>query len=104
MVARRRLPPRITDAVAVEPAAVPHQPSRSERARTAVVALRQVAGGLRRRLGWAATTLAASLGTLLLLFPDVMSVTLAVGAFGLAVLSAWYALSRRRRARMADAP
>jgi uncharacterized protein (TIGR03382 family) len=44
------------------------------------------------------------LGTLLLLFPDVMSVTLAVGAFGLAVLSAWYALSRRRRARMADAP
>ncbi|HWZ27538.1 MAG TPA: phospholipase D-like domain-containing protein [Gemmatimonadales bacterium] len=104
MVARRRLPPRITGAAAMEPAAAPHQPSRSERARNAVVALRQVAGGLRRRLGWAATTLAAGSGALLLQFPHVMSITLAVGAFGVAALSAWYSLSRRRRVRIADVP
>ena len=103
MVARRRLPPRITDAAAVEPPGA-HQRSGYERARRAAVALRQVAGGLRRRLAWAATAVAAGLGALLLTFPKVMSITLAGLAFWLAVLFAWYSVSRRGRARSADAP
>jgi len=104
MVARKRLPPRLTDAGVIEPAAVPHQPSAYERARKGMVTLRQVAGGLRRRLGWAAAGLAAGMGALLLLFPHVMSVTLAVLAFWVAFIFAWYSLSRRGRAQSAEIP
>jgi cardiolipin synthase len=104
MVARRRLPPRLTGAAAVEPVAVPHQPSRYERARSAMVTLRQVAGGLRRRLGWAAAAITAGMGALLLLFPEVMSITFAIGAFWLTVVFAWYSLSRRGALRSADVP
>ena len=103
MVARKRLPPRLTDAAVVEPA-VPHQPWPYERARKGMVTLRQVAGGLRRRLGWAAAALAAGMGALLLIFPEVMSVTLAVLAFWIAVVFAWYSLSRRGQARATDVP
>lgn len=103
MVARRRLPPRLTGAEAPEPPAA-HQSWPAERARNAVVLLRQVAGGLRRRLAWAATALAAGMGASLLLFPNVMSVTLAVLAFWLALAFAWYSLSRRGALRGVDAP
>jgi len=104
LVARKLFPPRLTGAAATEPAPVHHQPSRYERTRSAMVTLRQVAGGLRRRLGWAAAALAAGMGVLLLLFPQVMSITLAIGAFWLAVVFAWYSLSRRGATPSADVP
>jgi len=105
LVARRRLPARVTDtAVTPERPSPAHQPSAGERARAAAVALRQVAGGLRRRLAAAATGLAVVLGLLLLLFPHVMSVTLAAGAFWTAFLFGWYALFQRARTQSDDAP
>lgn len=103
MVARKRLPPRLTDAAVIEPV-VPHQPWPYERARKGMVTLRQVAGGLRRRLGWAAAGVAGGMGALLLWFPQVMSVTLAVLAFWLAFIFAWYSLSRRGKTPSNDAP
>jgi len=103
MVARKRLPPRLTDTAVAGPA-VPHQPWPFERARKRMVTLRQVAGGLRRRLGWAAAGLASGMGALLLWFPHVMSVTLAVLAFWLAFIFAWYSLSRRGKTPSNDVP
>ena len=72
--------------------------ARSERElRTAaVIALRQVAGGVRRQLAAFATLAFATVGALLLLFPRVMSITFAVGAFWLALGFAWYVVARRR--------
>jgi cardiolipin synthase len=102
LVARRRLPPRLTNARAETPVA--HQRTTRERAQTAVVALRQVAGGLRRRLAVAAAGGATLLGAMLLAYPHVMSVTLALGAFGAAFTFGWYALIRRARERGQDAP
>jgi len=105
LVARRRLPARLADALVAPDAPAPsHLPSARERARSAVVALRQVAGGLRRRLAVLATVAASLVGALLLLFPHVMSVTLAVGAFWTAFIFGWYAVFRRARARGDDVP
>ena len=103
LVPRRRLPPRLTNAQAEVPT-VAHQPTARERAKTAVVALRQVAGGLRRRLAVAASGGAALLGALLLGFPHVTSITLAAGAFAAAFTFGWYALVRRARERGQDVP
>jgi len=58
-----------------------------------------VAGGLRRAMAGTAALTLAGLGTLLLLFPRVTSITLAVGTFGLAFCCALYAVERRRRSR-----
>ena len=104
LVARRRLPPRMTSAFAESPPAERHLPSPAERAKTAVVAFRQVAGGLRRRLAAAGTATAALLGALLLVFPHVMSITLAAGAFGTAFMFGWYVLIRRAREQGQDVP
>lgn len=100
---RRRLP-RLTDAAAERPTPQAHQPSGYERAKTAVVALRQVAGGIRRRLAATAAVLSSGLGVLLVFFPHVMSITLSVGAFGTAFIFAWYTLIRRARSEGADVP
>ncbi|MGH7569589.1 MAG: phospholipase D-like domain-containing protein [Gemmatimonadales bacterium] len=99
---RLRLPARLIGAPAT-PATSPadvapprHKRSAYELGAVAVVTLRRVAGGLRRAIaGTAALTLAA-LGVLLLAFPRVMSVTLAAGAFWLALGFGLYALRRRR--------
>jgi EamA domain-containing membrane protein RarD len=61
-----------------------------------VIALRQVAGGVRRRLTAFATLASATVGALLLLFPRVMSITFAGVAFWLALVFGWYVVARRR--------
>jgi cardiolipin synthase len=97
LVARRLLRPRLERAPAAPPVpAVRHKRSVRELRTAAVIALRQVAGGVRRQLAAFATLAFASVGTLLLLFPRVMSITFAVGAFWLALGFAWYVVARRR--------
>jgi cardiolipin synthase A/B len=97
---RRMLPARLVGAPAV-PAAdaaapVVHKRSGYELSAVAVVAVRRVAGGLRRALAWTAAAACAVVAALLLLFPEVMSITLALGATWLALTFAMYALQRRR--------
>ncbi len=96
---RMRLPARLVGAPATPPADVasrPHKRSAYELGAVAVVTLRRVAGGLRRAMAATAGLTLTAVGALLVAFPRVMSVTLAVGAFGLALGFAWYALQRRR--------
>lgn len=93
---RLRLPPKLVDAPAPAPPE-PHRRSRRERSVAAVVTLRQVAGGLRRAILGSGAAALVVLGALLLLFPHVMTLILALGAFALASSLAWSALSRRRR-------
>ena len=93
---RRRLPPRLVDAPAAPEVDAEHKRSRYELGAVAVVALRRVAGGLRRAIATTAALACAGIGALLLLFPRVMSITLAAGAFWLALVFAVYAFERRR--------
>jgi cardiolipin synthase len=99
LVARKRLPPRLerTPAVA-SPATVttPHKRSVRELRTAAVIALRQVAGGVRRQLAGFATLALVTVGTLLLLFPRVMSIAFAAGAFSMAFGFGWYVVARHR--------
>ncbi len=90
-----RLPAKLVGAPAPAPAG-PHRPSRRERSVAAVVALRQVAGGLRRALLASAASTLAALGLLLVAFPRTMTGVLAAGAFAVAFALAWYAVARRR--------
>jgi cardiolipin synthase len=105
---RLRLPARLVAAPAV-PAAeavrpAPHKRSGYELGAVAVVALRRVAGGARRAIAWTAGGTCLGVGTLLLVFPHVMSITLAAGAFGLALIFGLFGLDRRRtREETADA-
>src|SRR5881628_1301826 len=62
----------------------------------AVVTVRRVAGGLRRAITSTATLLFAGMGGLLLVFPRVMAMVLAAGAFSLALAFAVYTFERRR--------
>src|SRR5256884_6076332 len=101
---RGRLPPRLVDAPATpsDPAGdVPHKRSGYELGAVAVVALRRVAGGLRRAIASTAALACAGVGILLVAFPRIMSGVLAAGAFALALAFGWYAFERRR-ARDAD--
>jgi len=106
LVSRRLLRPRLERAPAVPaaPDAVPHKRSARELRTAAVIALRQVAGGVRRRLAAFATLTFATVGTLLLLFPHVMSITFAAGAFLVALVFGWYVIARRRWRRGDDVP
>jgi hypothetical protein len=61
-----------------------------------VVALRRVAGGLRRALAGTAALLFLTIGALLLVFPRVMGYLLAFGAFWMAVAFGFYAFGKRR--------
>ena len=97
--ARRRLPPRLVDAPATpsEPAGdVRHKRSGYELGAVAVVALRRVAGGLRRAIASTAALACTGVAILLLAFPRIMSGVLAAGAFALALAFGWYAFERRR--------
>jgi cardiolipin synthase len=97
LVARRLLRPRLERTPAAAPVPdVPHKRSVRELRTAAVIALRQVAGGVRRQLAAFATLTFVTVGSLLLLFPRVMSITFAVGAFWLALVFGWYVIARRR--------
>ncbi len=96
------LPPRLVGAPALggggapEPSEAPHKRSGYELSAIAVVALRRVAGGLRRAIAATAALTFLTLGGLLLAFPRVMSIVLATGAFVLALGIGVYAVERRR--------
>lgn len=79
----------------------PHKRSGYELGTVAVVALRRVAGGVRRAIAGTAVLALTVLAGLLLVFPRVTSVVLAAGAFWLAVGFALYGF-QQRRARAAD--
>jgi cardiolipin synthase len=102
---RRFLPARLVGAPATAPAPSPpaaagephpHKRSRYELGAAAVVALGRVAGGVRRTIAATAALLFLAAGALLLLFPRVMSIVLAAGAFSLGLGAGAYALERRR--------
>jgi len=98
---RRFLPPRLVGAPATTPSLVleqPHKRSGYELGAVAVVTLRRVAGGLRRTISATAALTFVTLGGLLLVFPRVMSIVLAAGAFAIALGLGLYASERRRRA------
>ncbi len=91
------LPPRLVGAPAEGAgAAAPHKRSGYELGAFAVVALRRVAGGLRRAIASTAALACAALGALLLAFPRIMGIVLAAGAFSLAAAFTLYAFERRR--------
>ena len=93
---RMRLPPRLTTGSAPDEGDAPHKRSGYELGAVAVVALRRVAGGLRRAIASTAALGCAVLGGLLLVFPRIMGIVLAAGAFTLALAFGVYALERRR--------
>src|SRR5439155_487617 len=62
----------------------------------AVVTVRRGAGGLRRAITSTATLVFAGMGGLLLVFPRVMAMVLAAGAFSLALAFGLYTFERRR--------
>jgi cardiolipin synthase A/B len=100
---RLPLPPRLVGAPAADAPApdadAVHKRSGYELGTVAVVALRRVAGGLRRAIAVTGALTCAGIGALLLLFPKAMSIVLATGAFSLAVAFGAYALERRRFSR-----
>jgi cardiolipin synthase A/B len=97
---RLRLPARLVG----QPAAgagpgqgdTPHKRSGYELGAVAVVALRRVAGGLRRAIASTAALIFAGVGGMLLVFPRVMAIVFAAGAFALALAFGLYAFERRR--------
>ncbi len=104
---RLRLPPRLIGAPAAagvqpEGPAPGHKRSGYELGAVTVVALRRVAGGLRRAIASMAALACAGIGTLLLFFPKVMSIALAAGAFLLALGFSVYAFERRRARESPD--
>jgi cardiolipin synthase len=102
---RRFLPARLVEAPATASSPVPEQPHKRsgyELGAVAVVTLRRVAGGLRRRVAAAAGLTFVMLGGLLLVFPRVMSIALATAAFAIASGLGLYAFQRRRAQDEAD--
>ncbi|HTR19690.1 MAG TPA: phospholipase D-like domain-containing protein [Gemmatimonadales bacterium] len=104
---RPMLPPRLVHeslnaGAESEPRLPLHKRSGYELGAVAVVALRRVAGGLRRSMAAAAALACLALGALQLLFPRVMSAILAVGSFWLALGFGAYTLGKRR-VRVRDA-
>jgi cardiolipin synthase A/B len=97
---RLRLPPKLVGTALVPANAdrsdEPHKRSGYELGAFAVVALRRVAGGLRRAMAVTVALACASVGALLLAFPRVMGAALAAGAFAVALVFALYARQQRR--------
>jgi len=96
---RLLLPPRLVGTPAAESEMAgdaPHKRSGYELGAVAVVALRRVAGGLRRAIASTAALACTGVGILLLALPRVMSTVLAAGAFSLALAFGLYAFERRR--------
>jgi cardiolipin synthase len=106
IVLRPRMGP-LPDRLVADPDAppVPRAPrrrSRYELSVTAVVALRRVAGGLRRAIATTAAVTLLAVGVLLLAFPRVMSAVVAAGALWLALGFSLYAFQRRRGSETED--
>ncbi|HYK82824.1 MAG TPA: phospholipase D-like domain-containing protein [Gemmatimonadales bacterium] len=102
---RVRLPARLVGAPpagAPLPADLPHRRSSYELGAVAVVALRRVAGGLRRAVAATAALSLVGAGALLLAFPRIIGVVLATGTFLLAFAFGAYALERRRTRESED--
>jgi cardiolipin synthase len=95
---RRRWRPALVGAPAgpERPPAAPHKRSNRELKQAAAVALGRVAGGVRRAIAGTAALTCTVLGGLLLLFPRVMSVVLATGAFSLALVLLLHSRQKRR--------
>jgi cardiolipin synthase len=94
-----RLPPKLVGtplAPAKHEGDGPHKRSGYEVGAFAVVALRRVAGGLRRVIAGTAALGFTVVGGLLLLFPRIMGIVLAAGSFVLALAFGVSALERRR--------
>jgi uncharacterized membrane protein YbjE (DUF340 family) len=72
-----------------------HKRSGRELRQTAVRTLGQVAGGLRRRIAATTTLGTLGIGALLVIFPRVMSITFASGAFLAASAFGWYSVASR---------
>ena len=95
---RGPLPARLvgTPAAASQVPTAPHRRSSYEVGAVAVVALRRVAGGLRRPVAGTAALACLGAGALLLVVPRLMGIVFATGAFLLAIALGMYALERRR--------
>ena len=93
---RLRLPARLVGAAPEVPREPRHKRSRYELGAVAVVALRRVAGGLRRALAVTAALACLLIGVLLLVFPRVTGAVVATLAFWLALGFAVYGLGKRR--------
>jgi cardiolipin synthase len=98
---RRLLPQRLAGAPTegTPPPRVAHKRSGYELGAVAVVALRRVAGGLRRALVGTVALLFLLLAVLLVAFPRVMSIVLAVGALWVSLGFGIYAYGKRRVTR-----
>jgi cardiolipin synthase len=101
---RRKLPARLVRAPANDeagshadlPTAPQHQRSVYELSAVAVVALRRVAGGLRRTLAGSVASIFLLLGLLLVAFPRVMGILVAAVMFWLSLGFGVYAFGKRR--------
>jgi len=95
---RRMLPPRLgaTADLPMRHSETHVKRSRYELGAVAVVALRRVAGGLRRALSLTAALVFLMLGALLLVFPRVTGAVVATLAFWMALGFAVYGLGKRR--------
>jgi cardiolipin synthase len=110
---RRMFPARLVDtpgedretgAEAPPPqASARHKRSRYELGAVAVVALRRVAGGLRRALAGSVALLFLVISGLLLVFPRIMAAVIATIGFGLALVFSVYAFGKRRARGREDA-
>jgi cardiolipin synthase A/B len=80
-----------------------HQRSRYELGAVAVVAVRRVAGGIRRGIAATGALAFAGLGTLLLLYPRATGIVLAAAAYVITLGFGLYALERRRSREGNDA-
>ena len=107
---RRRLRARLVPApataetgahVELQPTAR-HKRSGYELSAVAVVALRRVAGGLRRTLGGSVALFFLTLGVLLLVFPRVVGILIAAVMFWLSLGFAVYAFGKRRARERED--
>ncbi len=99
---RRMLPARLIRAPATAETgphadqATHHKRSAYELSAVAVVALRRVAGGLRRTLAGSAALIFLLLGVLLLVFPRVMGILVAAVTFWVSLGFGMYAFGKRR--------
>jgi cardiolipin synthase len=93
---RLRLPPRLVGAAPESPQEPRGKRSRYELGAVAVVALRRVAGGLRRALALTAALVFLLIGILLLVFPRVAGAVVATLAFWLTLGFAVYGFGKRR--------
>jgi cardiolipin synthase len=109
---RLRLPARLVGAPGLGPApsdgapreaVVKHRRSGYELGAVAVVAVRRVAGGIRRAVAVTGALIFAGVGTLLILFPRVTGIVIAAAGYVIAVGFGLYGLEQRRSGEGDDA-